>query len=77
MSQKQQSRTRKLAGTRAHVKHPLGLIKRQFGSLMSRYAGLAKNAARVYTLFALVNLYVCGVFADISRKGRAPFTQRF
>jgi len=57
LSNKQHRRNRKLASIRAKVEHPFRVIKRQFGYLKTRYRGLAKNAAQVYTLFALANLY--------------------
>ncbi len=58
LSNKQRRRNRKLASIRAKVEHPFRVIKRQFGYLKTRYRGLAKNAAQVYTLFALTNLYL-------------------
>jgi IS5 family transposase len=33
------------------------VVKRQFGYVKVRYRGLTKNAAQVFTLFALANLY--------------------
>ncbi|KGE02653.1 Mobile element protein [Pseudohaliea rubra DSM 19751] len=33
-------------------------MKRQFGYTKVRYRGLAKNTARLYTLFALSNLWM-------------------
>lgn len=41
---------------RARVEHPFGVIKRQFGHVKTRYRGLSKNRAQLFTLFALVNL---------------------
>ena len=32
--------------------------KRQFGHVKTRYRGLAKNRAHIFTLFALVNLFL-------------------
>jgi len=46
------------AGIRAKVEHPFRVIKRQFGHMKVRYRGLAKNAAQLYTLFALSNLWM-------------------
>ena len=45
------------AGIRAYVEHPFRILKRQFGYQKTRYRGLAKNTAQLYTLFALGNLY--------------------
>lgn len=58
LSNKQRRRNRKLASIRAKVEHPFRVIKRQFGYIKTRYRGLAKNAAQIYTLFALTNLYL-------------------
>jgi len=42
---------------RAFVEHPFRVVKRQWGLEKTRYRGLAKNTARLYTAFALANLY--------------------
>ena len=34
------------------------MLKRQFGYIKTRYRGLAKNRAQVFSLFALDNLYL-------------------
>ena len=57
LSHKQKRRNRKLSSIRAKVEHPFRVIKRQFGYVKVRYRGLTKNAAQVFTLFALANLY--------------------
>ena len=57
MSQKQKRRNRKLSSIRAKVEHPFRVVKRQFGYIKTRYRGLMKNAAQVFTPFALANLY--------------------
>ena len=41
-----------------NVEHPFRIIKRQFGPGEVRLRGLAKNTARVATLFALANLWI-------------------
>ena len=43
---------------RAKVEHPFRVIKRQFGHGKTRYRGLAKNRAQLFTLFALGNLFL-------------------
>jgi len=43
---------------RARGEHGYRVVKRQWGFNKVRYRGLAKNRARVYTLFALANLYM-------------------
>ena len=47
-----------IAMVRARVEHPFRVIKRQFGYLTTRYRGLAKNRAQLFTLFALGNLFL-------------------
>ena len=46
------------AQVRAKVEHPFRVIKRQFGYVKTRYRGLAKNRAQLFTLFALGNLFL-------------------
>jgi hypothetical protein len=54
------------------------VIKRQFGYLKTRYRGLAKNRAQLFTLFALGNLFLsdggCWHEAESvrNRPGRRP-----
>ena len=43
---------------RAKVEHPFRVLKRQFGHVKTRYRGLAKNRAQLFTLFALGNLFL-------------------
>ena len=43
---------------RARGEHAYQVVKRQWGFDKVRYRGLAKNKARVYTLFGLANLYM-------------------
>jgi len=47
-----------IAMVRARVEHPFRVIKRQFGHAKTRYRGLAKNRAQLFTLFALGNLFL-------------------
>lgn len=46
------------ASARAKVEHPFRVLKRQFGYVLVRYKGLAKNTAQIKTLFALSNLWM-------------------
>jgi IS5 family transposase len=48
------------ASVRAKVEHPFHIIKNLFGLRKVRYRGLAKNTARLYTLFGLANLVIAG-----------------
>jgi IS5 family transposase len=47
-----------IAMVRAKVEHPFRVIKRQFGHVKTRYRGLAKNRAQLFTLFALGKLFL-------------------
>ena len=47
-----------IAMVRARVEHPFRVLKRQFGYLKTRYRGLTKNRAQLFTLFALGNLFL-------------------
>ena len=49
---------RVIARVRAKVEHPFRVLKRQFGHMKTRYRGLAKNRAQLFTLFALGNLFL-------------------
>lgn len=43
---------------RARGEHPFHVVKRLWGFTKVRYRGLAKNTARLFTMFALANLYL-------------------
>jgi len=43
---------------KARVEHPFHIVKNRFGLKRTRYRGLAKNAAQLFTLFALANLFI-------------------
>jgi IS5 family transposase len=49
---------RLIAKVRSKVGHPFRILKRQFGYIKTRYRGLAKNRAQLFSLFALGNLYL-------------------
>ena len=57
LSSSQQKRNRKHASIRAKVEHVFRIIKCQFGYTRTRYRELEKNAAQVYGLVAMGNLY--------------------
>jgi IS5 family transposase len=44
------------ASVRAKVEHPFHVVKNQFKHRKTRYKGLMKNTAQLYTLFGLANL---------------------
>ncbi|CAN7265472.1 IS5 family transposase [Trinickia sp. LjRoot230] len=48
----------RMSSIRARVEHVFRVIKRQFGYAKVRYKGLAKNAAQVFSLIGLTNLYL-------------------
>ena len=47
-----------IASLRARVEHPFRVLKCQFGYRKTRYRGLAKNQAQLYSLFGLGNLFL-------------------
>ncbi len=58
LTEQQEARNKRLSSIRAKVEHPFRVVKRQFNYLKVRYRGIAKNAAQVFSLFALSNLYM-------------------
>jgi len=48
----------RMSSIRARVEHVFRVIKRQFGYTKVRYKGIAKNAAQVFSLIGLSNLYL-------------------
>ena len=49
---------RRRSAARARVEHVFHVVKRLWGFNKVRYRGLAKNTVRLYTAFALANLYL-------------------
>ena len=49
---------RKSNRTRAKVEHLFGVVKHLWGYRKVRYRGLEKNAAQVFSLLALANIYL-------------------
>jgi len=58
LSSSQKKRNKKYGVVRAKVEHVFRVIKCQFGYRKVRYRGLAKNAAQMFSLMALANLYI-------------------
>lgn len=58
LSTSQKKRNKKYGTVRAKVEHVFRVIKCQFGYRKVRYRGLAKNAAQMFSLMALANLYL-------------------
>ena len=58
MSKYQRLINRRRSAARARVEHAFHVVKRLWGFSKVRYRGLAKNTARLYTAFALANLYL-------------------
>ena len=48
----------RMSSIRARVEHVFRVIKRQFAYTKVRYKGIAKNAAQVFSLIGLTNLYL-------------------
>ena len=48
----------KMSSIRVRFEHVFRVIKRQFGYTKVRYKGIAQNAAQVFTLIDLTNLYL-------------------
>jgi len=57
LSASQNRRNKKLSSIRAKVEHPFRILKCQFGYRKTRYRGINKNGAQLFSLFALANLY--------------------
>jgi len=47
-----------IAMVRAKVEHPFRVMKRRFGHVKTRYRALAKNRAKIFTLFTLGHLFL-------------------
>ena len=58
VNEAEKARNRTKSQVRAKVEHVFRVIKCQFGYRKVRYRGLAKNAAQVFSLLALANLYL-------------------
>jgi len=58
LSPSQRKRNRKQSGLRAKVEHPFRVLKCQFHQRSTRYRGLFKNTQRLFTTFALINLFL-------------------
>lgn len=58
------------ASVRAKVEHPFHVIKNLFRHRKTRYRGLAKNTAQLFTLFAFANLVLAGRRFTISDTRR-------
>jgi IS5 family transposase len=58
LSEYQKSINRIRSKARARGEHAFHVVKRLWGFSKVRYRGLAKNTARVFTAFALANLYL-------------------
>ena len=58
LSEYQRFINRRRSAARARVEHVFHVVKRLWGFSKVRYRGLAKNTARLYTAFALANLYL-------------------
>ncbi|MGA8034072.1 MAG: IS5 family transposase [Casimicrobiaceae bacterium] len=58
LSAHQRDLNRLRSATRARGEHAFRVVKQLWGFTKVRYRGLAKNTARLFTMFALANLYM-------------------
>ena len=58
LTEYQRKLNRLRSATRARGEHAFHVVKRLWGFTKVRYRGLAKNTARLFTMFALANLYL-------------------
>jgi len=58
LTEHQRRLNRLRSATRARGEHAFHVVKRLWGYSKVRYRGLAKNTARLFTMFALANLYL-------------------
>jgi len=58
LTKRDRSWNRRQSRTRARGEHAFRIVKHLWGYSKVRYKGLAKNAAQVFSLFALANLYL-------------------
>jgi IS5 family transposase len=58
LSEHQRRLNRLRSATRARGEHAFHVVKHLWGFTKVRYRGLAKNTARLFTMFALANLYM-------------------
>ena len=54
----ERAKNRTKSRVRSKVEHGFAVLKLKFGFTKVRYRGLAKNANRLFTAFALVNLFM-------------------
>ena len=58
LSEYHRALNRKRSSIRARGEHAFGVVKHLWGFTKTRYRGIAKNAARAWTMFALANVYM-------------------
>jgi IS5 family transposase len=58
VNERERAKNRTKSRVRARAEHPIGVLKRVFGFVKTRYRGLDKNAHRLFVTCALVNLYL-------------------
>ncbi len=58
LSEEDRQFNRQASKTRARGEHAFRVVKCQWGYTKVRYRGIAKNAAQLFTLFGLANLYM-------------------
>jgi IS5 family transposase len=58
LTKRQRARNRRFGKVRAKVEHVFRVVKCQFGYRKVRYRGIEKNAAQLFALFALANIFL-------------------
>ena len=54
----ERAKNRTKSQVRSKIEHVFGVMKLKFGFVKVRYRGMAKNAHRVFSICALVNLFI-------------------
>ena len=54
----ERAKNRTKSRVRSKVEHVFAVLKLKFGFVKVRYRGITKNANRLFTAFALVNLFM-------------------
>ena len=58
LSERDKKWNRTRSRVRAKGEHPFGVVKHLWRYARTRYRGIEKNAAQIFSLFALANLYL-------------------
>jgi hypothetical protein len=64
------------ARVRAKAEHPFDVIKNLFRHRKTRYRGLAKNTAQLFTLFGFANLILAGQRFNVTETRVVPLAPK-